>query len=254
MKSIQAALGWESRTKLTELDNSGFDPSRCEVHQLPNEFCYQQEPDRRQFAIVIDNVLTPEECNQWIADTEAMKYEQALVNVGGGRNILITDYRNSLRCIVDDEERAAELWDRIRHFIPSDLQFRQFVPCELNERLRFLRYDPGDYFLPHGDGCYEHPPGRAKGGDRSFVTFQLYLNEGFQGGSTRVFAERGSNSAYYDVVPKTGSVFLFEHQMHHSGELLEEGRKYAIRTDVMFTRRTVVNHNALGSASITTNH
>ena len=35
-------------------------------------------------------------------------------------------------------------------------------------------------------------------------------------------------------VPKTGSVLLFDHRMLHSGDLLVKGRKYTIRTDVMF--------------------
>jgi len=39
-------------------------------------------------------------------------------------------------------------------------------------RLRFLRYDPGEYFKPHFDGVY-----MRDNGERSCVTIQLYLNE-----------------------------------------------------------------------------
>ena len=39
-------------------------------------------------------------------------------------------------------------------------------------RLRFLRYNPGQYFKPHFDGMYERT-----NGERSFITLQLYLNE-----------------------------------------------------------------------------
>ena len=39
-------------------------------------------------------------------------------------------------------------------------------------RLRFLRYDPGEYFKPHMDGTYQR-----ENGDRSYITIQLYLNE-----------------------------------------------------------------------------
>lgn len=241
--SIQSLFGFTTPTKtkvtLTGLDNSTFDRERCIVRPLSDEFCHQDGSGRRQFAVVIDNLLTPEECAQWIADTEAIGYDQALVNVGNGKQVLMTGYRKSLRCVVDDEQRVAELWQRLQSFLPDDMCFRDtYVPRELNERLRFLRYDPGDYFQPHMDGCYEHPYGHPKAGDRSFVTFQLYLNEGFTGGSTRVFAT-GDSPQYTDVVPKTGSVFLFEHRMMHSGETVTEGRKYAVRTDIMFTRRTL---------------
>ncbi len=39
-------------------------------------------------------------------------------------------------------------------------------------RLRFLRYDPGEYFKPHMDGSYER-----ENGERSLITVHLYLNE-----------------------------------------------------------------------------
>lgn len=42
----------------------------------------------------------------------------------------------------------------------------------LNERMRFLRYEGGDYFRPHWDGCYVSPDG----GRRSLLTCHLYLN------------------------------------------------------------------------------
>ena len=40
-----------------------------------------------------------------------------------------------------------------------------------------------------------------------------------------------------DVVPRAGSVLLFEHRLYHEGSLLVSGTKYAIRTDVMYTNK-----------------
>jgi hypothetical protein len=48
----------------------------------------------------------------------------------------------------------------------------------LNERFRFYRYDPGQHFAPHMDGCYQ----RANGEESQF-TFLVYLNDGFVGGA-----------------------------------------------------------------------
>lgn len=189
--------------------------------------------------MLIDNVLSKEECARWIAETEAIGYEQALLNVGNGQQILVTEVRKSLRCSVTDIDRVAELWQRIRPFLPENLIFHdEYRPRELNELLRFLRYDPGDYFRPHMDGCFVHPADHPHAGDCSFVTMFLYLNEGYEGGHTSLFATTEYGNVY-DVVPKTGSVFLFEHRMLHGGETLIRGRKYAVRTDVMCTKQTL---------------
>ena len=103
----------------------------------------------------------------------------------------------------------------------------------LNHRFRFLRYDPGDYLRPHRDGSF------AKDDDISFVTLQLYLSESFVGGETR-FLPLGSDSnnlkegQYFDVVPRIGTILLFQHDLGHEGRELVEGRKYAVRTDIMY--------------------
>lgn len=190
------------------------------------------------YGVVVDNVFTPAECDELIREAETRGFEKALVNVGGGQQVLMTDYRNSSRCIIDSVELAQRIWERIKDYVPSE--YRGHPVVELNERLRFLRYDPGDYFLEHRDGCYERPMDHPRAGDRSYITVQVYLNEGFEGGSTRFMHETEDGKDYYDVVPRTGSVLLFQHNLLHSGELLVAKRKYAIRTDVMYapTRET----------------
>lgn len=267
---------------LPSLDNSitSFNPSRCIIHPLPIEITgsWFNHP-RKPFAIVIDNILTPEECQQWIDHTENYHgYETALVNVGGGRQMEMLNYRKSSRCIIDDKEFAKQLYDRIKPFLVIDtdtamptgsssaavdatgqkeeededgqakegreneqtgkekelIVIHDRIPYELNERLRFLRYDPGEYFASHMDGRYYRPIGHPHEGDFSLITCQLYLNDGFTGGTTRFFHSTKQND-FYDVIPKAGSVLLFEHRMEHSGEVVVEGCKYAMRTDIMFT-------------------
>eukprot|EP01040_Poterioochromonas_malhamensis_P009504 gene9504-10320_t len=228
-----------SYTGLPSLANRPFDPSQCTVYPLPDYILQWRSTKKRpQFAVVIENVLSAKECRQWLQQTENKGYEAALVNVGGGRQKLITDVRKSSRCIIDDEERCAELWQRIRSFIPDDLliQDHGVRATGLNERLRFLRYDPGDYFAPHLDGSFTYPSDHpTKARQTSFITCQLYLNDGFEGGATRFFTDWGESRGY-DVVPKAGSVLLFEHAMNHEGSLLVRGRKYAMRTDVMYEK------------------
>jgi hypothetical protein len=189
------------------------------------------------FAGIIRNVFTRSECEQMIALTERLGYEEALVNVGYGRQMFMPDIRKGWRCIVDSHMYAEELWQRVKSLIPplSDLPTTQrraeagWVISGLNERLRFLKYTPGDYFKPHQDGSYTTPDKTAT----SFYTLQLYLNDGFQGGATRFFCD---NDVMTDCVPEAGMVLLFEHRLMHEGSLLEAGDKYVIRTDVMATK------------------
>jgi len=124
------------------------------------------------FALVIDNALTRRECRELLAWGEARaQWEPALLNVGGGRQRLHTEVRNSERLIVDDVEVAAKLLERVRPFLERegvdvvrtrgplasgkkvwgsimDPRFTSspFRMTRMNERLRFLRYGPGQYF------------------------------------------------------------------------------------------------------------
>ena len=84
-----------------------------------------------------------------------------------------------MRCIIDDKEVADEIFSRIKSFIPSIFNARDVV--SVNERLRFLKYQAGDFFQQHRDGCYIRP----ENGERSYLTIQLYLSEGAVGGATR---------------------------------------------------------------------
>lgn len=95
-------------------------------------------------------------------------------------------------------------------------------------RLRFLRYDPGEYFKPHMDGMYIRD-----NGERSYITVQLYLNEGFKGGST-TFMDFDLKHRK-EVVPKAGMVLVFDHEIMHEGSELIKGRKYSMRTDIMYS-------------------
>lgn len=146
-----------------------------------------------------------------------------------------TDVRNNARNIWDSGEEAANILQRIQDYLPKEWKGRKLV--ELNERLRFLRYNPGEYFKPHFDGSY-----MRTNGDVSYITVQIYLNEGFKGGSTTFLNKFDSKDGGLEVVPKTGSVLIFQHDILHEGSILEEGRKYAIRTDVMYTKNASTNN------------
>ncbi len=107
---------------------------------LPND------KDSGKLAFILLNVFTHEECLEWIRLTEARGYQPALVNVGT-HEIVMTDFRNNDRCIIDDADMAKILFDRIKSYLPEIWEEHKLVG--LNERLRFLRYDPGQKFEAH---------------------------------------------------------------------------------------------------------
>jgi len=136
-----------------------------------------------------------------------------MVNIGGGVQIVASDYRKSSRAIVDSFPVTDIIWERLKPFIPDDLFPKtQFLPgwdpyC-LNERLRFLRYDPGDFFKMHCDGTFSKSATATSEPQSSKVTLQLYLNEGFEGGATTFMAHEGD--ANIPCVPKTGMALVFQ--------------------------------------------
>lgn len=168
----------------------------------------------------IDGVLSLEECAAYVALTEARGYEAATITTASGF-AMRPDIRNNSRVILDDVERAGDLWRRVRDEIPAFVRGRQAIG--LNERFRFYRYDPGERFAPHSDGAY-----RRTNGEESQLTFMVYLNDGYEGGETIFDAVA--------VTPRLGMALVFEHSLLHEGSAVTRGRKYVLRSDVMYGR------------------
>jgi predicted 2-oxoglutarate/Fe(II)-dependent dioxygenase YbiX len=179
---------------------------------------------------VVAEFLSAEECARYIEMSESFGYEDALVTTPSGQ-VLRTDVRNNERVIFDDHELAKLLWKRIEDFAPNNIDGYRAIG--VNERFRFYRYDPDQQFDWHQDGPFERDNGEC-----SFWTFMIYLNEGFEGGETS-FEDSCSDEPFDDfqVTPERGMALFFVHSIHHKGEPVLQGRKYVLRTDVMFAPR-----------------
>ena len=160
------------------------------------------------------------ECQEFIALSEEIGYQDAPISTSGGE-ALRPDVRNNARVILDDEELAEKIWRRVLPHAPTMLYGRRALG--LNERLRFYRYDPGQRFESHVDGYYQRP-----NGEQSLLTFMLYLNEDFEGGETRF--QNGVR-----IIPQTGMILMFMHTLDHEGAAVTRGRKYVLRSDIMFS-------------------
>ena len=116
------------------------------------------------YAVVLDHVLTVAECAALSRAAEAASpdgWERALINVGMGMQELMPESRNCDRIVWDDAEIAARIWKRVAEYVP-ELHALEGCPgvtgtgpskrgetwrmTRLNERMRFLRYGPGEYF------------------------------------------------------------------------------------------------------------
>jgi len=170
---------------------------------------------------IIENLLTPEECKDFIDLAENSGMSIASITTPSGDKI-DTNYRNNDRYIFDDHVLAQKLFDKIKSkLIHNDLKWR---PIGLNERFKIYRYNPGQNFALHSDASFIR---NEK--ERSFQTILIYLNEDYEGGETEFFGMETFS-------PKTGSAILFMHHLMHEGMPVLSGIKYALRTDVMYKR------------------
>jgi len=171
--------------------------------------------------LTLDGVLSEQECAALVAEAEATGFDHAPITTPRGF-LMVPEVRNNTRVMVDDQVRARWLWERMRSWIPAEHRSARVVG--LNERLRYYRYRPGQYFEWHHDGAFCRSTT-----ERSMLTLMLYLSDGFTGGHTE-FAEAEP------VVPKRGMAVMFEHVMVHRGAPVLSGTKYVLRTDVMYRR------------------
>ncbi|KAK1072228.1 hypothetical protein LTR12_005827 [Friedmanniomyces endolithicus] len=230
------------------------------------------------YAVLLDNVLSIEECATLIKVAEASTtkgWERAMINVGGRRQVLMEDERCCGRIIYDSPDIAGKVWKRIEHLPEVQEIIRlEAVPkifgngpgkrgevwrfSRPNERLRFLKYVGGEYFRPHCDGSYETPDRK----ERSYFTLHLYLSDAvllssadlatmtpeqqaraaeseLVGGATTFHSMNMREK--YDVLPVMGRVLLFQHRdLLHSGDDVVRGVKYTMRTDLLYAQEGVM--------------
>ena len=171
-------------------------------------------------AFTLPAVMSPGECAAMIDRIDSLGPRAAPVTTASGP-VMMPDVRNNERVIFDDAALASKLFDRIAAHLPNPLCEMQAIG--LNERFRCYRYQPGQRFAPHRDGSFERDLR-----ERSLLTFIVYLNADFTGGETAFLG--------YEVaaIPTAGSALLFQHLLEHEGCVVRTGKKYVLRSDVMY--------------------
>lgn len=172
----------------------------------------------------VPDFLSAHECSALVAESEAHGYAEAGVGEAQQRIEMI---RNNDRIVLFDPAWADEFESRLLALGLPVLDGQSavgFTRC-----WRYYRYGPSQRFKTHRDGFVEER------GMRSRLTFMIYLNEGFEGGSTRF--RRNSwevGESALEVRPQSGKALMFVHERWHEGAVVAKGMKYALRTDILY--------------------
>ena len=116
------------------------------------------------YATVLDNVFTEQACQALIDMAESTtggEWEEAMVNIGNGKQRTMKDARDCGRIIWDDFDMVETIWARVKDQVPEILRLENQPRVtgngpvrrneiremsRLNERMRFLKYEEGQYF------------------------------------------------------------------------------------------------------------
>lgn len=175
---------------------------------------------QRDDIFVIRNFLTFAECELEIARCENIGFSDAPILTPSGP-VVNKGMRNNTRVIIDDFNIAAKMYEKVKEYLPESY----LNPTGVNERFRYYRYEPGQFFDWHFDAPYK----------TSRLTFMVYLNDGFTGGET-VFhlGETWQEGNTISVIPEQGMALLFTHNVLHRGATVNSGKKYVMRSDIMY--------------------
>jgi predicted 2-oxoglutarate/Fe(II)-dependent dioxygenase YbiX len=168
----------------------------------------------------IEGFLTAQECENLIALSENLGYQEAEVSLPEGAKML-KGIRNNERLLYQDEKLANQYWEKLKPYCPS--QMTDYEAIGLNEQFRFYKYQLNQRFKRHIDGRF-----KRNENEESRITFMIYLNEDFEGGAT-IFDE-------ISIKPKIGMALCFIHEQKHEGAPVVAGSKYVLRSDVMYRK------------------
>lgn len=175
-------------------------------------------------AFLLRGVLSLEECSRIISAADARGFESL-------SGVFHQSYRDNQRVVVFDQPLADQLYHRCSRLLPQANLERTHQAAGLNECFRACKYEPGGHFAPHVDGEFDrHGDGR----ERSYLTFMVYLNGQLDGGATNFICRVEGQRIKVPVPPETGMALVFPHELVHEGAVLQSGRKFILRTEVMY--------------------
>lgn len=173
-------------------------------------------------------IFTANECAAWIQWGNSTGFE--LQKHAQTSHIA---HRDNGRLAIDSDELAAAIFERLRPWVPPEVNGKRAVGC--NPNLRLYRYEVGQRFGAHIDQANRLADGRV-----TEYTVLIYLNsdDGLEGGETLFHLDHGEGELLR-VAPRAGAALVHAHGQRcltHEGCEVRRGVKYLLRTDVAYAR------------------
>jgi prolyl 4-hydroxylase len=214
----------------------------------------------------VSNFLSPDQCLNVIKRCTEKGWKKSAPS-GGGRTGH-EDARTNQFSIFNDSEFSQKLWDNVKQFVPSDLEFlgenvyfsskdkgKEWKAVGVNDHLRCYKYDPGEAFPEHIDYKMKRVVWRMNPDTKkptayiqqTFLAFLIYLNDDFTGGETgywpshegihcRFLRESENKPHQVNITPVTGTAVIQDENILHEGLPTRKGVKYILRTDIVHER------------------
>ena len=221
----------------------------------------------RSFVATIDNVLSPEQCREIIANSKQENFKSMLEKYRSCQ-------RNNSRVLILDHEFSSKFWETLQPTVNAMLTENN-MPTQplgfdvsrgdwklhgLNAGFRINKYtaEEKQFFSAHKDAQY-----CPNGDRRSLLTVLVYLNEDFEGGLTKFYFPKISDDEIvskgmckdksveeeirsfggllvgynaFTIKPSVGKAVIFSQNILHESTILEGRTKYILKTDVVVNR------------------
>jgi len=108
----------------------------------------------------------------------------------------------------------------------------------------------GQRFVRHYDG-YEYGSmvyTKDENKPQAKLTFLVYLNNEFEGGKTTFFNSKGKE--ILAVTPEPGMGLVYTQKLLHEGSIVTSGKKYVLRSDILFSKPLPQQDQSAWSCSI----
>jgi hypothetical protein len=215
--------------------------------------------------------MTSDECDQYIIAVETRGFKDSSPSGGGHGRTGREDPRTSQFCVLNNDESANSMWQKVKNFLPRDLTHlsasayinndkiaKGSVPIAVNPHIRIYKYDVGQQFPEHVD--YKMKRRVWRNGKQyeqmTYMSLLVYLNDDFKGGETGFWTQhdvlgkkehcrflRGIESKPHQVVikPVKGMALIMDQNLLHEGMAPTSGTKYIIRTDILHEREVEIH-------------
>lgn len=192
-------------------------------------------PNTKLTCFVIPSLFSKAECEELLNVNRKESFQKAISNYP-------TYYRNNERFVTDDNELSIQLFKKVKPYLPKTIKIDSSIKAEngiwkikeLNNRLRFCKYSENQYFNKHQDGIhYRNETTQSK------LTFMIYLNNAseFKGGRTLFYETKETDKIWASYIPKQGDLIVFDHNVWHEGEVVKQGEKYVLRSDILYSKQ-----------------